>query len=455
MGAFGLLCLMLSGCSGEVSPGELPVDVPLRTATESFNSRWEFAVRVGRIWLRSDEHDWELLGRSGLPEGFGVDTPDSVIGVSADGVHLTAVSDEGVLFRGTNMQRDVRDRVTWHQAWGWPMARGPGLELLPGTVAWAVSDSHPSNVATTTDTFGVEHIVGAGIAHLYALDSEGVIRFNDWWLPADWSRRVCGPERGAAVLAGLSASGSTLFVVGADGALYTRHHDLDRGGENELLTYSFVASGDNVRGLPAHPWVRQPTPSGSVTSRVSVAQTGEGDSARLLRIEGELDGRHGYFEKLLEDSEWAFVQTDQPIAAVLTGEGLREVESHGFTAFLTREDSDDVLELEVLDHDLFCSPAVVQVEGVELELHLMHVMVDEVRELDFWQQGAPVRGALVAPAELPESLRPWLGDEGVLNLVGTATEVGVDLVQIERGDRYHVPRGEKGSSGSLVSLSTR
>jgi hypothetical protein len=447
---------MLSGCSDQVAtPDDLPAEVPLRTATQSFNSRWDFALRGGRIWLRSDEHDWELLGKSGLPEGLGVDTPDSVVAISADGVHLTALSDEGVLFRGTNMQRDVRNRVTWHQAWGWPMARGPGLDLLPGVVAWAVSDSHPSNVATTTDVFGVDHSVGAGIAHLYALDSEGVIRFNDWWLPADWSRRICGPERGEAVLAGLSASGSTLFVVAADGALYTRHHDLDRSGENELLTYSFVGSGDNVRGLPGHPWVRQPSPSGSVTSRVSIAQTGEGDSARMLRVEGEQEGALGYFEKGLEEQAWDFVETGLPQAPLLDGEGLRELQSERFTATLSRQDSDEVLQVEVSDYDLFCSPSAVHIEGVELQLHLVHVMVDEVRELDFWHDGAPVRAALMAPDPVPDSLRPWLGDEGVLNLVGTATEDGIELVQIERGDRYHVPRDEKGDEGSLVRLSTR
>ena len=60
---------MLSGCSDQVAtPDDLPAEVPLRTATQSFNSRWDFALRGGRIWLRSDEHDWELLGKSGLPD---------------------------------------------------------------------------------------------------------------------------------------------------------------------------------------------------------------------------------------------------------------------------------------------------------------------------------------------------------------------------------------------------
>ena len=448
-----LLCLLIGCEEAPPVPEGLPDQVLFRTAERSFNSRWFFALDQGRIWVKEREQgEWELLGRTGLPEGWGVDSPLAIEQISSDGVHLTALSTDGFFFRGTNMQRDLRRSVTWHQSWGWPMARGPGLSADIDLVDWAVSDSHPSNVDHMTDSRGQEHSVGMGVAHLYALDGEGLIRLNDWWLPADWSRRVCGPERGAVPLAGLSASGSTLFVVGRSGELYTRLYDLDTSGENELLTYSYVDPDE--RALPAEPWSLQPSPEGAVTSLLTIFQTGEGNAARTLRIEGQQQGRSGYFEKELLDPDWSFVETGQPLSGpLLEPTPWLDLDEGGLSLSLGRQESDEELQLELEGWSLFCSPSRVLFGEVELELHLVHVMVEEQRELDYWEQGAPVRGALLLPeGPVPDDLLPFLGPQGVVNLIGQAGPDSLELTQIERGDRYHVPRQEKGRDGELVLL---
>jgi hypothetical protein len=464
--------LVVHACGEELeldAPADLPDRVVLRTETESFNRDWSVAVREGRIWIRANqdtgerEGDWELLGKTGLPEGGGLvrfDPPEEIVAVSVDGCHVQALSSDGVWYRGTDMRKDVRDHLTWTDRWGWLAGNGPGLTAEVEDLGWDVSDSHPFDVHHYEDILGTEHSVGMGVAHLYRLDADRrTILFNDWWLPADWSRTVCGPERGTLPLVDLSASGSTVFVVAADGSLHTRLYDFDTAGENDLYTYSFILDGPSgtTRALPAEPWRRQPAPDGVITDAVTIFQDGQGNAARVLRVAGSQSEQSGYFEKRIFEEDWRFVTTGEPAvgAALPTTMAPIDPEDQPLLGRLTREGSAASLELELEDFNLLCSPAQVRIlvdgEPVAATLHHVQVMVEEIRPYRYWEKDivAEVRAALV----LPESGLPELFDgRRVINFIGEATPDSLTLEEIPRSMPFRVPNEEKGKKGELFGL---
>ncbi len=486
-----LLLIALASCGGKLDlppPDGLPDQVWFRDAEHGFNRDWSVALRDGRIWVKPSDRsgDWELLGDTGVPEGgklVNFDPPSAVSSISVDGTWVHAISTDGTIYRGADMRTGLRGRFSWTDRWGWPAAWGDGLTLdEPVHRGWSVSDSHPFDVDHYSDIFGQEHSVGLGVAHVYRASPDGPrIHWNDWWLPADWSRQVCTPERGGLRILSMSASGSTLFVLTEDGGLWTRLWDFDTAGENDTLTYSYLEDNvsRSVRGLPAEPWLRQPAiPAGRVTDRITVFQDGEGNAARVLRVEGTLDGAHGLFEKRIDAASWSFVETGQPLGGRFVDErgvGLPTPEPRGvgLAGVLGREGHDSELELALLDYDLFCAPSTVEllhdgapvtVDGAPLglELHLVHAMLDEVRGQDWWQAGdlGPVRAALLLPDELsliddPDvrgAVLGLLGDRAVINFRGEASATGLTLEEIPRGDLFHVPRSEKGRDGELFLL---
>jgi hypothetical protein len=493
-----LLLTALVSCGGGLDlapPCDLPDRVWFRDATESFNRDWYVALRDGRVWVKPNEETgerpagpWALLGETGLPEGGGLehgDPPEALSSISADGCWLHAISAEGKIYRGSDLRTGLGWWFQWKVRWGWPAGRGEGLSLDESVDrGWSVSDSHPFDVDHYSDIYGQEHSVGLGVGHVYRASPDGTrIHWNDWWLPADWSRQVCSPERGGLRILNLSASASTLFVLTEDGGLWTRLWDFDTSGENDLYTYSYLEENvsRSVRGLPAEPWLRQPDiPEGRITDRITIFQDGAGNAARVLRIEGSLGGVRGLFEKRIDGDAWSFVETGQP----LRGRFLEErgaapqppLAPRGvlLEGSLGREDLDQTLALELQDYDLFCSPARVTLlhegepltvdgEPLELALHHVHAMLDEPRPQDWWLSGeaAPVRGALLIPDEVALVDDPGaralalelLGDRAVINFRGQASHEGLQLEEIPRGDAFHVPGNEKGRSGELFLLS--
>lgn len=494
-----LLLTALASCGGKLDippPEDLPERVWFRDASESFNRDWYVALRDGRVWVKPNEAtgerdpgEWELLGDTGVPEGSKLDNfdaPTAVASLSVDGTWIHALSTDGVIYRGADMRTGLQGRFSWSDRWGWPAARGDGLTLGESTArGWSVSDSHPFDVDHYSDIFGQEHSVGLGVAHVYRTSPDGGrIHWNDWWLPADWSRQLCGPERGGLRIVAMSASASTLFVLTDDGGLHTRLWDFDTAGENDTLTYSYLEDNvtRSIRGLPAEAWQRQPSiPEGRVTDRITIFQDGEGNAARVLRVEGVLDGVRGLFEKPIDDEAWSFVRTDQPLRGAFLDErspgdsALQPLEPRGrvLHGTLAREDSELALGLELQDYDLFCSPATVHLihdgqpmtvdgEPLELELHQVHAMLDEIREQDWWLQGdsAPVRGALLVPDAIAlvddvsarAAALELLGEREVINLRGEARADSISLEEIPRSAWFLVPRSEKGKSGELFLL---
>lgn len=461
-------------------PDGLPEHVYLKTSTESFNSDWYFVINDGLIWVKPNEWsgerdpaDWTLLGKTGVPDGRKLDNwgePGEIIEISADGCHLHALSSDGHLYRGTDMRHNVVNNVNWTDAWGWPYASGDGLSLEIG-LKWAVSDSHPFDVDHYEDIFNYEHSVGAGVAHIYRI-SKDYIEFNDWWLPNDWSRKICVPNTPQNI----SVSASTIFIIDEYGDLWTRLYDFDTAGENNLLTYSYLEEdvSRSVRGLPAESWKKQPPPEGFYTDLITIFQNGEGNSARTLRVEGMVDGKVGYYEKPIFSDVWEFFETNNNLKGnEIHSDGLGDGKRGEYLDLtLSKQDSSSHFKAHMIDWDLFCSPAtlllryqgdIITSNNTPLEFTFFHVhsMVDYFRSTNYWEEGtkSEIRGALLIPntdgidnKEAKTALEDFFEGREVINFVGEALIDQLELVEIEKGDWFQVPRSQKGKKNSLYAL---
>ncbi len=487
----------LPECYGADVVEDLPERVVLRSATTSFNRQWFVALRAGRIWVKPNTDageaagDWRLLG-SGLPEGGGLSRflpPEEVVEISADGTWLHALSAAGVFYRGTDFTGGLGLGFTWSDSWGHPAAGGPGITTqFPVTHGWSVSDSQRSGVDHYEDRLGTVHSVGMGVAHLYRVGADGrSLVFNDWWLPADWSRQICLPERGTVFAENLSVSASTIFLVGALGELYTRIYDFDTSGENDTLEYSYLiteATGQ-VRSLPPEAWRRQPDiAEGLITRRISIHQDGQGNAARVLRVEGVQGGRTGFYEKRIFDERWRFEETGARVCGPFLNAPGRtppppvRPNDEALVGTLERRPTFGeavVVSIEIADFNLMCSPATATLrvngqavtvagEPLEFPLHHAHALTLEQRDRDYWLQGVParVRGALLVPAAVAQidddtaraTVLSLFQDRRVVNLQGTATPNELTLDEMTWLDPLVgvVPGNEKADPGNAMRL---
>jgi hypothetical protein len=249
-----------------------------------------------------------------------------------------------------------------------------------------------------------------------------------------------------------------------DGALYTRLYDFDTGGENSLLTYSYVIDGDDgtTRKLPAEPWRRQPAPPGPITRRITVFQNGEGNAARVLRVEGLSGDQPGYYEKAIDATAWRFHPLEALAEPLLRGTPTpARPDDHPLVGTLANDR--DRVTLRVANVNPVCSPAEAEMwmddapvlaggRPLRLALHHTHTLVKTIRPVRFWTQGTPaeVQAALVLPdwATVDDPahrarLRRMFERRRVVNALGTVTATRVSLDEIRWTTPFRVPAREK------------
>ncbi|MHC4390778.1 MAG: hypothetical protein ACYS22_05590 [Planctomycetota bacterium] len=294
------------------TPADLPGQVSIKRSTESFGRDYDVAVRDGRIWIRrrAQEGAWRLLPPDGRPS-IGGEAPDRVASVSADGDNLIAAADDGHVYYAKFEPYTEEGAFEWIDEFGllWMVDT---VRLPEGVRAYAIS--HRSfDVGYYEDIDGNRFEASVGVSTLYTLSADGqTIRYADPWLEPDWSHVFFTPKRGRFVALNLSVSASTLFVIDAQGEMWTRLTDYDTSGENPIPGwYSYERAfrdGDNVRTLPGWGWERQPDVEGRITSAITILQNGEGNAARELRVAGfGPKGRPGYFSKPIAAETWTFV----------------------------------------------------------------------------------------------------------------------------------------------------
>ncbi|MEW5742003.1 MAG: hypothetical protein AB1938_24020 [Myxococcota bacterium] len=393
----------------------LPDTVELKTPTESFTATHFLALRDGRLWWKRRDlasSSWALLPPDGLPAPRGrlealkeltsdlpvapppFRRPARLVSLSADGDNLVAVSEAQVVYYTKLSTLDWTDR------WGPPALNGH----LSAAGVDALAMSHRK--IPYEDLDGNPHPVSAGVTTLYALKDGGrVLAFADPWLPPDFQRTLCLPERGRFVAASLSASASTVFVMDAAGRAFTRLVDFDTLGDDPALPYSYARekrSGPKsvVRTLPAEDWRAQPRVPGPHTTRITIHQTGSTNADRELRVEG--DG--GTWVKRLFDAEWRFVSTGRTAAGPALVSTPPQQPSRDETLTAANPWAGAVIRLEQFNPG--CPPArlVVEAPGEDLSLDFPFHGGLDLDALDRDKGVRHFKGALL----LPKGKSPWL-----------------------------------------------
>ena len=404
---------------------ELPRDVVFRTPTATFGREYAFALRAGRVYVKR-----AAIGR-GLPgeQWHLLEVPACLAGriteISADHRLLIALDAERQIYAHDMSGGDLSpQRWTWR--WGPALWLGGGMRMPADVAEWSTSEF--TGAETFRDTSGRRQ-TPIGVATVYLLRSGGRrITYIDPWLPADDSREVCTPRRGATTLASLSASGSTVLAISRRGEIYTRLYDFDTSGANTVFgSFSWQQdrpAGDTRWQLPGPAWVRHQNPPGTVTDRVSIAKTGTDAADRLLRIEGSTRaGRVGYWEKPIgrsTGSPWRFVAT----GGRLQGRRLRFRAKDGRGPVERRHYAGRIAgaPAEVVDFNAECSPAKLEVQVVpglrlDLLLHSSDGLRQDTRARGLDDIPREYNGAIEVPRALFNSLsrrdprlRAWIDE---------------------------------------------
>jgi hypothetical protein len=412
--------------------GLLPQRVHLRTDDETFNRLYEFATRGGTIYGRTRDGDepWRELP---LPLCFA----GKVDSISLDDDEMVALDTAGRIFTMDNALKTPA-LFNWTIRWGTPVWTGLGYTLPGGIRAWAWSVVSPLEDETWTDPAGNRTAIGGGkVSHVWGLRRGGRrLTFWDPWLALDESYEMCGPHRGRFRAVNLSASGSTVFVVGRRGDLFTRLYDFDVSGHDPVFfSYSYEdqrGAGDGAPiQLPAEPWSEQPKIPGAITDEISIHKVGTATIHRVLRVEGRRRGSTGYWERDVAEpksSGWKFHVTGLP----LEGERLPNPGRDTSARRLARGEDhryrmragETIATLR--DFNVYCSPARLRVrEGGEVRrLRLHHV--------DGLRQSARARGLDDVPREQYGAIEGPPGEFEEVTVQATREEIVLE----ERGWRF-------------------
>ncbi|MBI9105458.1 MAG: hypothetical protein JEZ04_01865 [Spirochaetales bacterium] len=323
--------------------GLFPDEIFIKTKTQTFNSYYAFQLYNGKIFYKGIDRapsDWTILERTGLPRNFleiGFIKPERITEISADSNELAALSDEGVFYHMMLTGGLSYSAFNWKQKQGWPEKTDLILdETVRNMRAWALG-RRGSEVLWYEDVNGNQHHYGTiGIENRYFLLEDGQeIRMSDSGLPSDFSHNFLGPERGRFIAESISVSGNTIFLINAAGEMYTRLVDFDTVGSDPMFfkytynrNYKDARPGSdydtnfNYWALPAEDWRSQPEirllGEAAITDCITIAQNGEGNAARELRVAGlNPAGDPGYYYKQVFDEKWLFKEAPLEIAGRL------------------------------------------------------------------------------------------------------------------------------------------
>jgi len=403
--------------------GDLPEEVDIRTTTETFNRRYQFALRDDRLWfsrISDGARQWRTVPLPACLEG-------GLRAISADDDELAAVDSEGRIFTLDGILSDPA-LWNWTNRWGPYLWAGTGFRIPSDTTAWSFSDLSNAEDVTWTDRAGNSQRVGGGkVTTIYVLRGDRrTITFLDPWLPNDTSYEVCGPFDGRLELEALSASGSTIAVMTRHGDVFARLYDFDiSGGDAAFFGYSYEDQRERPNPLvqlPAPDWVDLGRPPGRVTDRLSIHKTGTDSVHRIVRVGGIDDyDNAGFWEREVAGGDWEF----HARAGQIEGTALAPAPSPAVDPALlgtpyTRAYGPAPVEGAVVEVPAFhyaCTPTALHAllpsgEQLELVLHSVDGLRQEPREEGLVAEQRRYYAAIEVPdavrdAASPEA-RTWL-----------------------------------------------
>lgn len=358
----------------KISPPRVDLSIEMKTAKASFNHVQEFVIKHGVIWERKrhSKDAWTPIYFDGYPKGvkpfaLHADGANLIVLDKRGDVHYKKVLHEyrvsdllNTKHKAANYGRtllkkagiklnehspiayvavDKATKNNWKEQWfSIPIAGaivnlfdGKRLKLPKDIRAWSISHRGAYN-NYYEDASNRKHPMSTGVTTLYVLSANGkeVYKFDPWSpIYADMSITLPEDSKHHFEALNLSASSSTLMVVGYETSsaekgqgtisvlkVKTKLADIDTEGWNPGLKYSYFPENERnpkKRALPMPTWQDHPLhlkEGEAVTKNITIFQTGEGNKAREMRIEGkgyfENELRIGYFYKSLADEKWNF-----------------------------------------------------------------------------------------------------------------------------------------------------
>lgn len=409
-------------------PSGLPTRVDLRSTTQTFNRRYWFVLKNGRIYYKQPTAaHWAAVPLPSCLDG-------KTTGISVDDDELIAI--------GPNRQVYTMDGAlgppgffNWTVRWGPLFWTGPGRTLPRGST-WSWSVLSPLEDKTWTDTAGNEFKVGdAKVSHIWLLNGGGRrLTYMDPWLPDDQSYEACAPQRGRLRSVGLSASGSTVFVIDRYGDMYTRLYDFDLSGADSLYdNYSYYdqrGQPNPAIQLPSPGWVHQPKIRGRITDAISIEKTGPGSNSRLLRV----GGRDGFWQKPAYGGSWKFVRTGAPVGGRPLYNPRWDMSRVGLAPSEDRSYAGG--GIEVPNFNTYCSPASLRVtlpggRVLALGLHTVDAIRQSPRARGLDDHPRLVQGTIEAPASVLNSRDPAVRDFVARYLKGRFTDAEIQATTTE------------------------
>jgi hypothetical protein len=448
-----IIAVLIGFCPNAYGLDQLPENVYLKNSQQGISYEYYYALKDGKIWIKPNESttgikgEWKLFDSTGTP--FGKDVPsfkpdDKIVGFSTDGTMIVAVSNNGRFYF---WQPTLEEKTTWAEEIGSPFSDSL---YLPKNKLWSFSFSilrapwkrlTPMHDIVTywEDIDGNKTQFGL-TATIYAVDPAGQkIYFTDTGLPATFNRAFTSPGRGAFIIENMSSAASTIFVINETGKMYTRMIDaeIEGGGPALMFTYKrgkrtkddeIVPIMDALRSLPLPDW-REQEPikevlddrmkQAVITKNITILQTGEGNAARELRVQGRnRSGKYGYYFKKIFDPSWNFKITNEYFNNKIIVKNYLQETRKGRKLDKTYSGSLEQifapsLQVELVDFYYFSSPATlrVQVKGKQFDM--------KFHTVDQWYLTAQEKGhpELVGnPAGEPKLLQGTLEiPEPVLN----------------------------------------
>ena len=391
-----------------------PQEFYFETPKLAIGSDAYYAVEEGRLWRKDKNIDsqWELWGETGLPYDVLKEVPFSrsiiVDQVYADGdiVIATNKTDGRIYIYQTSVSGLVPPAKAywWDETWGAPF--GKPIYMPQNAKGIAVARRSYNTIRYLEDAYGNKVKAGGtgpiagdgkqtfgGLIHIYVLSEDGTrINYADTGLPPGFAYQFGTPLRGRFIAENIAASGSTVFLIGKTGRIFTRICDFDHNGNNPMMYHYTYEKLELDRTPEENKWTLSlPTPpwhehaeiplSGEavITKKIAMLGTGEGNGERELRVQGtDQAGDFGYYYKKLNEQNWNFKITGEQFSAedILDTDSERfelgPLTDMHFTGKILLDEKE--YQAEILNFNLTQSPAniVVKLGGehkLQFKLH--------------------------------------------------------------------------------------
>jgi len=311
--------------TSSTSPLFSPSPINFKTKTESFNHTHEFIINKEKILYRIKtalDRSWRYLDflQHKIPVQLSADGAELVVVDGEHGIHYLKIITEC---------RDLTDAAGKFGAYKWKdnLAQTAKWKTarftLPLTNSlshlWAISH-RGQLVSYYQDIAEKKHIDTIGVTTLYQLAKDGKsIYYGDPSLPGGIGYTLPFPKDPHFIVTAISASGSTLFLVGYTHvnrerkiAMYTGEFDFDILGENPQKKYCLNPQNtDSGTIILSQHWTVQPkiplSGKAEMLNAITIFQTGLGNGARTMCVLGkDTGGNFGIYTKQIAESAWQF-----------------------------------------------------------------------------------------------------------------------------------------------------